>query len=88
MQMDVQMMLHLFSTTKEMPHVTATFPKMRFVGINVSFHIASISSRCLHYLTLMLVFNSHMRQNVSTAMGFFAKVTRFTKKFTRSEKYH
>jgi len=79
MQMDVQIMLHIFCTTKEMPQVTATIPKLRFVGSNVYFHIASISSHCLHYLTLMLVFNSHMRQNDSAATGFFAKITRFTK---------
>jgi len=79
MQMDVYILLHAFCTTKEMPHVTATFPKLRFVGSNVYFHIASISSHCLHYLTPLLVFNSHMRQNVYAATGFFAKITRFTK---------
>jgi len=38
MQIDVHITLCPFYTTKEMTHVTAAVPKMRFVGSNVSFH--------------------------------------------------
>jgi len=38
MQIDVHITLYLCYTTKKMTHVTATVPKMRFVGSNVSFH--------------------------------------------------
>jgi len=38
MQMDVHITLYPFYTTKEMPHVTATLPQMRFVDSNASFH--------------------------------------------------
>jgi len=38
MQIDVHITLFLCYTTNKMTHVTATVPKMRFVGSNVSFH--------------------------------------------------
>ena len=38
MQIDVHITLYPCYTTKIMTHVTATVPKMRFVGSNVSFH--------------------------------------------------
>jgi len=38
MQIDVHITLYLCYTTKIITHVTATVPKMRFVGSNVSFH--------------------------------------------------
>jgi len=38
MQIDVHITLYPCYTTKEMTHVTATVPKMRFLGSNVSFH--------------------------------------------------
>ena len=39
MQTDVHITLYYpCYTTKKMTHVTATVPKMRFVGSNVSFH--------------------------------------------------
>jgi len=37
-QIDVQITLYPCYTTKKMTHVTATVPKMRFVGSSVSFH--------------------------------------------------
>jgi len=40
MQIDVHITLYPCYTTKKMTHVTATVPKMRFVGSNVSFHTA------------------------------------------------
>jgi len=39
MQIDVHIKLYPCYTTKKMTHVTATVPKMRFIGSNVSFHI-------------------------------------------------
>jgi len=40
MKMGVHITLYPFYTTKKMTqHVTATVPKMRFVGSKVSFHI-------------------------------------------------
>jgi len=39
MQMGVHITLYPFYTTTKMIHVTATVPKMRFVGSKVSFHI-------------------------------------------------
>jgi len=39
MQMGVHIRLYPFYTTKKMTHVTATVPKMRFVGSKVSSHI-------------------------------------------------
>jgi len=39
MQMDVHISLYPFYTTKRMTHVSATVPKMRFVGRKISFHI-------------------------------------------------
>ena len=39
MQMGVHIRLYPFYTTKKMIHVTATVPKMRFVGSKVSFQI-------------------------------------------------
>jgi len=38
MQIDVHITLYGCYTTKKMTHVTATVPKMRFVGSNVFFH--------------------------------------------------
>jgi len=38
MQIDVHITLYLCNTTKKMTHISATVPKMRFVGSNVSFH--------------------------------------------------
>ena len=38
MQIDVHTTHYPCYTTKEMTHVTATVPKIRFVGSNVSFH--------------------------------------------------
>jgi len=38
MQIDVHITLYLSYTTKKMTHVTATVPKIRFVGSNVAFH--------------------------------------------------
>jgi len=38
MQIDVHITLYPCYTTKKMSHVTATVPKMRFVGSSVSFH--------------------------------------------------
>jgi len=38
MQIDVHITLYACYTTKKMSHVTATVPKMRFVGSSVSFH--------------------------------------------------
>jgi len=38
MQIDVHITLYPCHTTKKMTHVTATAPKMRFVGSNISFH--------------------------------------------------
>ena len=38
MQIEVHITLYPYYTTKKMTHVTATVPKMRFVGSNVSFH--------------------------------------------------
>jgi len=38
MEIDVHITLYPSYTTKKMTHVTATVPKMRFVGSNVSFH--------------------------------------------------
>jgi len=37
MQIDVHITLYPCYTTKKMTHVSATVPKMRFVGSNVSF---------------------------------------------------
>ena len=39
MQMGVHIRLYHFYTTKKITHVTATVPKLRFVGSKVSFHI-------------------------------------------------
>jgi len=38
MQIDVHITLYACYSTKKMTHVTATVPKMRFVGSNLSFH--------------------------------------------------
>jgi len=38
MQIDVHLTLYPCYTTKKMTHVTATVPKMRFLGSNVSFY--------------------------------------------------
>jgi len=38
MQIEVHITLYPYYTTKKMTHVTATVPKMLFVGSNVSFH--------------------------------------------------
>jgi len=38
MQIDVDITLYPCYITKKMSHVTATVPKIRFVGSNVSFH--------------------------------------------------
>jgi len=38
MQIEVHITLYPYYATKKMTHVTATVPKMRFVGSNVSFH--------------------------------------------------
>jgi len=38
-QIDVHITLCICYATKKMTHVTATVPKMRFVGSNASFHI-------------------------------------------------
>jgi len=38
MQLDVHITLYPCYTTKKMTHVTATVPKMRFLGSSVSFH--------------------------------------------------
>jgi len=40
MQIDVHITLYPCYTTKKMTHFTATVPKMRLVGSNVSFHTA------------------------------------------------
>jgi len=40
MQIDVHITLYPCCITKKMNHVTATVPKMRFVGSSVSFHTA------------------------------------------------
>jgi len=40
MQIDVHITLYPCYTTKKMTHITATVPKMRLVGSNVSFHTA------------------------------------------------
>jgi len=58
MQIDVHITVYLCYTTKKMTHGTATVPKMRFVGSNISFQFShrmflftpwllAISSRCL-----------------------------------------
>jgi len=40
MQVDVHITLYLCYITKKMTHVTATVPKMRFLGSNVSFQFS------------------------------------------------
>ena len=69
MQMRVHITLYPFCTTKKITHVTATVPKIRFVGSKVSFTLhksmwlTAISSHCLAALPARDVFNSHMRLN-------------------------
>jgi len=40
MQIDIHITLYLCYTTKKMTHVTATVPKMPFVGSNLSFQFS------------------------------------------------
>ena len=75
MQIDVHITLYPCYSIKKMTHVTATVPKMRFVGSNISFQFShrmflftpwfiAISSRCLAaYQPHMSAFNSQMWQN-------------------------
>jgi len=55
-QIDVHITLCSCYTTKNMTHVTATVPKMRFVGSHVSFHILYKS------LAAIFLFSSHIVQ--------------------------
>jgi len=60
MQIDVHITHYPRYTTKKMTHVTATVPKMRFVGRNVSFHTVWNSLAAIFLFSFHIVsFFSH-----------------------------
>ena len=60
MQIDVHITLYTCYTTKKMTHITATVPKMRFAGSNVSFHTVWNSLAAIFLFSFHIVcFFSH-----------------------------
>jgi len=92
MQIDVHTTLYLCYTTKKMTHVTATVPKMRFVGSSVSFHTVQISLAAIFLFSFHIVrFFSHrdlLLSAVAASLHYRPQISAFKSHMQQNAYFH